>query len=95
MVDPTPFLQQEIREIVEDPERLFGTDADQLLDTDVRFTAGSALEYVLIVRQQCRAGKAVLGRTCKHVASSFSVAKAGTDRQWEVRGPASGKNFDL
>ena len=68
-VDPTPFLQQDVCSVVGDPAALFPLQSLPKLNTDVRFTAGDSNEYVFLLRQQCRAGKVVLGHTCKHLAS--------------------------
>ena len=41
-------------------------------------------EYVLLLRQQCRARKLLCNLNFKHMASCLAVAKANSDRQREV-----------
>ena len=83
-VDPLPYVSDDVRAAITDPDVLVPPERRGDLDTVCHFTSGERAEYVKLLCSQCRSGKVILSRSCAHAAPSFAVAKPDTARQREV-----------
>ena len=79
-VDPLPHIPEEFHGILTDPDRLcpplIGSCA-----AHVDFSGGARVEYIRLVRAQCRSGKLELAPDSRFTADIFGVAKEASGRQ--------------